>query len=52
MRRRQFIAVLAGVVADAPALRAAFAQQAEKVRQIGILMGFSESDPELRGFVN
>jgi len=44
--------VLAGVVADAPALRAAFAQQAEKVRQIGILMGFSESDPELRGFVN
>ena len=52
MKRRQFIAVLAGVVAAAPALRAAFAQQAEKVRHIGILMGFSESDPDLRGFVD
>ena len=53
MRRRQFIAVLAGAVAVAPALRpsAASAQQVEKVRHIGVLMGVSESDPDFRGYV-
>jgi putative tryptophan/tyrosine transport system substrate-binding protein len=53
MQRRQFIAALGGAVAAPPALglRAAFAQQAEKVRHIGVLMGLSESDPELRGLV-
>jgi putative ABC transport system substrate-binding protein len=53
MQRREFIAALAGAVAAAPALglRAASAQQAEKVRHIGVLMGLSESDPDVRGFV-
>jgi putative tryptophan/tyrosine transport system substrate-binding protein len=53
MQRREFIAALAGAVAAAPALRphAVSAQQAEKVRHIGVLMGLSESDPEFRGFV-
>jgi putative tryptophan/tyrosine transport system substrate-binding protein len=54
MRRRQFIAALAGVVAAAPALRLhpAFAEQAETVRHIGVLIGLSESDPVFRGFVS
>jgi putative tryptophan/tyrosine transport system substrate-binding protein len=54
MRRRQFIAALAGVVAATPALRLhpAFAQRAEKVRHIGVLMGLSESDPAFQVFVS
>ena len=53
MQRREFIAALGGALAAPPALglHAAFAQQAEKVRHVGILMGLSESDPELQGFV-
>ena len=53
MQRREFIAALASAVAAAPALRlrAASAQQVEKVRHIGVLMGLSESDPDFRGFV-
>ena len=53
MQRCEFIAALAGSVAAAPTLRlrAAFAQQAEKVRHIGVLMGLSESDPDVRGVV-
>jgi putative tryptophan/tyrosine transport system substrate-binding protein len=53
MQRREFIAALAGAVAAASALRphAVSAQQAEKVRHIGVLMGWSESDPDLRGLV-
>ena len=49
MQRCEFIAALAGSVAAAPTLRlrAAFAQQAEKVRHIGVLMGLSESDPDV-----
>jgi hypothetical protein len=54
MRRRQFIAALAGVVAAAPALRLhpSFAEQAETVRHIGVLMGLSESDPASQIFVS
>src|SRR5580704_4760978 len=51
MRRRHFVAALAAVVAT-PTLRLAtvFAE-AEKVRRIGVLMGLSESNPDLRVFV-
>src|SRR3974390_754283 len=49
MRRQQFIAALAGLAAAAPTVRAAIAQQAEKVRHLGILAGWSDSDPEVRG---
>jgi hypothetical protein len=46
MQRRKFIAAIASAVASTPALRvcAASAQQAAKVRRIGVLMGSSESD--------
>jgi hypothetical protein len=46
MHRREFICAVAGAVAGAPSLtlRVASAQQAAKVRRIGVLMGSSESD--------
>jgi putative ABC transport system substrate-binding protein len=42
MRRRQFIAGLVGAVAEPLAARA---QQGDRVRRIGVLMGFDENDP-------
>ena len=52
MRRREFMAALAEAVAAAPALRLlpAAAQQAEKLRRVGVLLGFAESNPEQRAF--
>jgi putative ABC transport system substrate-binding protein len=53
VQRREFIAALAGAVAAAPAIRPrpASAQQAEKVRHIGVLMGLSDSDPGVRSWL-
>src|SRR5579862_6771967 len=54
MRRREFITALAGALAAARTLRPqrARAQQAEKVRHVGVLLGFSENNLEHRAFVD
>ena len=50
MRRRDFVTAFCSAVALQPVL--AMAQQTDRMRRVGVLMGFDESDPEAQAEVS
>jgi putative tryptophan/tyrosine transport system substrate-binding protein len=49
MKRREFISLLGGAAVAWPL--AVRAQQAERMRRIGVLIGFAEADPSVRSWL-
>ena len=50
MRRRAFITLLAGAAAVRSFM--ATAQHADRMRRVGVLMGYSETDPEAKALLS